>query len=167
MIKAVKDFQDHPVQPSIHPHHAHSQNCRVIKFVRDLQDHQITATTLPEQVWKPTHNCTTWRNQRFLPKMLSSPKIPPHPLPPFSEECPGDKKTQNEPKQFDSISSPLTITAESSNYFIILPHSKLNCVELRIFIRFSLRNPLSQQTREETRFLLQPKSRIGNCHRGE
>lgn len=92
-------------------------------------------------------------------------QIFPHPLPAFLEE--GNKKTQNEPKQFDSISSPLTITAEGSNYSIILLHSKLNCAELRIFIRFSPRNLLSQQTQEETKFLLQPESRIGNCHRGE
>lgn len=76
---------------------------------------ETAAYPLPEQVLKPTHKCTTGKNQRNLSKTVFLPKILPSPFPPFLDECQGNRKAQNEPKQFNSGSSVSSVSGESSN----------------------------------------------------
>lgn len=83
---------------------------------------QTTSTTwetaahpLPEQVLKPTHKCIARRNQRYLSKTVFLPQILPSSFCPFLDECQGDRKAQNEPKQSYSDSSASSVSGESSN----------------------------------------------------
>lgn len=112
------------------------------KVRKHLQDHRTTASPLTEQVLKATR-CTSWR-WWSLPRDIPFPiHIPVH----FLEECPGNRETQNKPKQFNCTPPPPTVSGESSSYFTILLNPKLNCVELRMFINFSPRNPLHSKPR--------------------
>lgn len=86
---------------------------------------------------------------------------------PFLEECPRNRETQNEPKQFNCTSSPLTISGESSSCFTALLNSKLNCLELRMFYQLLSKKSPSQQTQEDATFLLQLKNSIANYGRGD
>lgn len=83
---------------------------------------QTTSTTwetaahpLPEQVLKPTHKCIARRNKRYLSKTVFLPQILPSSFCPFLDECQGDRKAQNEPKQSYSDSSASSVSGESSN----------------------------------------------------
>lgn len=78
--------------------------------------------------------------------------------PSILNEHQGTRKTQNDPKQFNSVSTATAISGKSSN-FIILLNSKLNCVESRIIYQVLSPKSSSQQTQRETIILYQAKKK--------